>query len=186
MSSLLAKVARAKVMQEPFPTLTLLRLSSEDGTRRSVPAHFWVDPMFTGNIPRRRSIPSITDTPFIDQRPCQSPNSQYTAMVAGLALLTRLETLSIRFQSQIFALNNGGGFASPSASCPSLSPFLSSKEMANIWRTSWPKSTLLDSSSLASSPTVPVHRSRRKARASPVQACASRTSWWQRLHQLCL
>jgi len=108
------------------------------------------------------------------------------AMVAGLALLTRLETLSIRFQSQIFALNNGGGFASPSASCPSLSPFLSSKEMANIWRTSWPKSTLLDSSSLASSPTVPVHRSRRKARASPVQACASRTSWWQRLHQLCL
>src|SRR6266702_2530663 len=71
-----------------------------------------------------------------------------------------------------------GGSASPSASCPSLSPFLSSEEMANIWRTSWPKSTLLDSSSLESrtsislSFTFPNYPSSSVAQKSSGQPCS--------------
>ncbi len=109
-SSLLEKVAT--VMQEPFPALTLLRLSSEDENMPNLPSAF-----LGGSAPRLQEI-YLEGIPFptlptlflsasglVNLQLHNIPHNGYIspgAMVAGLAALTRLETLSIRFQSPIF------------------------------------------------------------------------------------
>jgi hypothetical protein len=106
-NSLLGKMAAA--MQEPFPMLTHLWLSSKDGNVPVLPGSF-----LGGFTPRLRvahlegipfpSLPTLllSATDLVDLQILNIPKIGYVspeAMVAGLAALTRLETLSIGFQS---------------------------------------------------------------------------------------
>ena len=105
--SLLEKMAMT--MQEPFPALTHLWLSSKDG---NVPV--LSETFFGGSTPRLRiahlegipfpALPTLllTATDLVDLQLLNIPKTGYVppdAMVTGLAALTRLEILSIGFQS---------------------------------------------------------------------------------------
>jgi hypothetical protein len=113
-SSLLAKVAL--VMRKLFPILTLLRLSSEDGNVSTLSNTF-----LTGSAPSLQEI-YLEGIPFpalptllssandlVNLQLHNIPPKGYIspdAMVTGLAALTRLKTLSIRFQSSVFRFIN--------------------------------------------------------------------------------
>ena len=106
-SSLLGKLFT--VIEEPFSALTRLRLSSEDVNGQVIPGGF-----LGGSSPRLREI-SFSRIPFqalptllssesdlLKLRLRDIPPTSFTspeAMVACLAALTRLEDLSIGFQS---------------------------------------------------------------------------------------
>ena len=105
--SLLGKVAT--VMQEPFPALTLLRLSSNDGDVPTLPTAF-----LGGSAPRLQEI-CLDGIPFLTLPTLllstsdlvvlkldNIPDTGYIspeAMVACMIALTRLRTLSIGFRS---------------------------------------------------------------------------------------
>lgn len=105
--SLLGKMAT--VMQEPFPMLSHLWLSSKDGNVPVLPEAFLGGPTPRLRVAHLEGIPfpalpthlsSATD--LVDLQLLSIPPTGYVppdAMVAGLAALTRLETLSIGFQS---------------------------------------------------------------------------------------
>ncbi|KAH9170821.1 hypothetical protein EDB89DRAFT_2071552 [Lactarius sanguifluus] len=106
-SSLLDKVAT--VMQEPFPALTLLRLSSEDQNVPILPHTFLagsapsLQEIYLEGIPFP-SLPTLflSASGLINIQLHNIPRDGYIspqALATGLAALTRLETLSIRFQS---------------------------------------------------------------------------------------
>ena len=113
-SPLLAKVA--KVMQEPFPILTLLRLSSEDVNVSTLPNTFLgrsapqLREIYLEGIPFP-TLPTLflsSANDLVNLQLHNIPNNGYIspeAMVTGLTALNRLETLSIRFQSSIFHSN---------------------------------------------------------------------------------
>jgi hypothetical protein len=113
-SSLLTKVA--SVMREPFPVLTLLRLSSEDGSVSTLPSTFLggsapcLQEIYLEGIPfpaLPRLLSSASD--LVNLQLHNIPPDGYispAAMVTGLTALTRLKTLSIRFQSSNFRFNN--------------------------------------------------------------------------------
>ena len=106
-SSLLGKVAT--VMQEPFPTLTLLRLSSNDGDVPALPSEF-----LGGSAPRLQEI-CLDGIPFLtlptlllstsDLVVLNLDNIPITgyispeAMITCLTTLTRLRSLSIGFRA---------------------------------------------------------------------------------------
>ena len=106
-NSLLKKMASA--MQEPLPVLTHLSLSSKDGNVPVLPKTF-----FGNSAPRLRvahlegipfpTLPALllSTTDLVDLQLVNIPKSGYIspcAMVTSLVALTRLETLSIGFQS---------------------------------------------------------------------------------------
>jgi hypothetical protein len=106
-SSLLGKIGA--VMQEPFPMLTHLWLSSKDGNVPVLPETF-----LGGSAPRLRvvhlegipfpALPTLLSsaTDLVELELLNIPKTGYVepdAMVAGLRALVRLETLSIGFQS---------------------------------------------------------------------------------------
>jgi len=110
---LLAKVAA--VMREPFPTLTLLRLSSEDMDLSIVPNSFLgrtapcLQEIYLEGIPFP-TLPTLllSASDLVNLQLHNIPKIGYIspeAMVTGLTALTRLETLSIRFQSSFFRSN---------------------------------------------------------------------------------
>ena len=112
-SSLLAKVS--SVMREPFPTLTLLRLSSEDVDVLTLPSTFLgryapsLQEIYLEGIPFP-TLPTLllSASDLVNLQLHNIPNNGYIspeAMVTGLAALTRLETLSIRFQTSFFCSN---------------------------------------------------------------------------------
>ena len=113
-SPLLAKVA--KVMREPFPILTLLRLSSDDGNVSTLPNTFLgrssphLREIYLEGIPFP-ALPTLLRSSANDLVNLQLhniPNNGYISpddMVTGLTALARLETLSIRFQSSMFRSN---------------------------------------------------------------------------------
>ena len=105
--SLLGKMAF--VMQEPLPMLTHLSLSSKDGNVPVLPETF-----FGGSTPRLRvahlegipfpTFPTflLSTTDLVDLQLVNIPEAGYVSpdvMVARLFALTRLQTLSIGFQS---------------------------------------------------------------------------------------
>ena len=105
--SLLGKMAAT--MQKPFPMLTHLWLSSKDGNVPALPGTF-----LGGSTPRLRvahlegipfpALPALllSATDLVDLQLLNIPKAGYIspeAMVASLATLTRLEILSIGFQS---------------------------------------------------------------------------------------
>lgn len=108
-SSLLEKMAA--VIQEPFPMLTHLWLSSEDGNVPVLPKAF-----LGGFAPRLRSahleripFPALSTlllsaTDLVDLQLLNIPKTGFILqdkMVAVLVALTRLESLSIEFQSHL-------------------------------------------------------------------------------------
>ncbi|KAH9167925.1 hypothetical protein EDB89DRAFT_1643224 [Lactarius sanguifluus] len=107
--SLLGKMATA--MQGSFPVLTHLRLSSEDGDFPVLPKGLL---LLGGSAPSLRvahlegipfpSIPNLllSAASLVNLQLLNIPKTGFVSpdtMVAGLAALTRLETLSIEFQS---------------------------------------------------------------------------------------
>jgi hypothetical protein len=115
-SSLLARVAA--VMREPFPILTLLRLSksSEDRNVSTLPNTFLgrsapcLREIYLEGIPLP-TLPTLLSSAndLVNLQLHSIPNNGYispAAMVTGLAALTRLKTLSIRFQSSVFRFHN--------------------------------------------------------------------------------
>jgi hypothetical protein len=112
-SSLLAKVASA--MREPFPTLRLLRLSSEDRNVSAIPSTFLgryapsLQEIYLEGIPFP-ALPTLLSSAndLVNLQLHNIPQNGYVspeAMVTGLTALTRLKTLSIRFQSSVFRFN---------------------------------------------------------------------------------
>jgi hypothetical protein len=113
-SSLLDKLAT--VMQEPFPALRLLRLSSEDQNVSTLPNTFLgrsascLREIYLEGIPFP-TLPTLLSSAndLVNLQLHNIPQNGYIspeAMVVGLTALTRLKTLSIRFQSSVFRLNN--------------------------------------------------------------------------------
>ncbi len=106
-SSMLGKMAAA--MQDPFPMLTHLWLSSKDGNVPVLPRTFLGGSAPSLRVAQFEGIPFpalptllLSATDLVDLQLQNIPNTGYVppdAMVAGLAALTRLETLSIGFQS---------------------------------------------------------------------------------------
>ncbi|KAI9452118.1 hypothetical protein BJY52DRAFT_1190522 [Lactarius psammicola] len=105
--SLLGKMAA--VMQEPFPMLTHLWLSLKDGNVPVIPETFLGASAPSLRVVHLEGIPFLalptllsSATDLVDLQLQNIPNAGYVspdAMIAGLAALTRLETLSIGFQS---------------------------------------------------------------------------------------
>lgn len=112
-SSLLEKVATA--IRDPFPTLALLRLSSEDKNVAIIPRTFLgrsapsLREIYLEGIPFP-TLPTllISASDLVNLQLHNIPNNGYIspeAMITGLTALTRLATLSIRFQSSFHRSN---------------------------------------------------------------------------------
>ena len=123
-SSLLGKVAA--VAQEPFPALTRLMLLSEGGSVSVIPSEF-----LGGSAPRLRQIrlegipyptlPTVltSASDLIDLQLYRIPYTGYISpevMVASLAALTRLDSLSIGFESSTSRPDQSGSIRRRAAS----------------------------------------------------------------------
>jgi len=122
----------AAAMKNPFPTLTYLRLSSRDDNAPVLP-----DSFLGGSAPRLQTlrlygisfpaIPNLLSSAhdLVDLRLLDIPHSGYIspeAMVTCLSALTRLEELSIHFQSP----RSRPGQLSPPPSTRTVLPVLNS------------------------------------------------------------
>jgi hypothetical protein len=135
-SSVLKRFAAA--MKDPFPTLTYLELSSRDIKVPVLP-----DSFLGGSAPRLRTL-ELKGIPFpgipklllsasdlVELHLFDIPHSGYIspeAMVAGLSTLTRLEELSITFQSPRYR----PGQSSPPRSIRAVLPALTSFEFKGV------------------------------------------------------
>ena len=166
-------------MQEPFPELTHLMLSSNEETVPVLP-----DTFLGGSAPRLRivyfggipfpGLPKLllSATHLVYLSLFDIPHSGYfspEAMVIALSMLISLESLSLEFQSLDLALIGEANIRLPRYASYSLfSQILSSKGSANTWTISWPVSTPLNSSSCISPSSIKSYSTHHNSSSSSV------------------
>ena len=148
----------ATVAQEPYPELTSLELRSNDGFASVLP-----DSFLGGSAPRLRTLvldsipfpglpkPLLTASNLVQLHLNRIPNSGYIspdAMVACVLTMNNLEFLHLNTDLLYLAQIDGAGVRLRGLTLFSLlSPVFGSTARVNIWRTSLPRSVLLNSTS---------------------------------------